>query len=86
MNIKEALIALQEGKAVKRIGEDKVYYIMQSPCFDGYVIDCCAVEEFDKSFLMGSMIGTKHFREEDIFAEDWIIYTRPRDLAPGEVV
>lgn len=86
MNIKEALIELRAGKAIKRIGEDKIYFILRSACFDDYVIDDCEVEEFDKGKLLGSYLGTMHFSEEDVFAEDWIVYTRPRDLAPGETV
>ena len=86
MKMTEALMALHEGKAIKRIGEDKVYFIVQSPNFEGYLINDHSVEEFDSGRLHGCVLGTMHFTEEDIFAEDWIIYTRPRDLAPGEVV
>lgn len=84
MNMKEALIELGEGKAIKRIGGDKVYYIVTSPCFEGYLIDDVAVEEFDSGRFRGCVMGTMEFSEEDIFAEDWIVYTRPRDMTESE--
>ncbi len=84
MDIKEALLELQAGKAIKRVGEDKVYFLMLSPCFEGHLIEDCTVQEFDRGEFCGSVMGTMHFSEEDIFAEDWIVYTRPRDLALGE--
>lgn len=83
MKIQEALIELRTGKAIKRIGEDKVYYIMCSPCFEGYLIDDLEVSQFDAGEFCGSVIGTMHFSEEDVLAEDWIVYTRPRDIDGG---
>lgn len=84
MDIREALFKLQQGHAIKRISQDKVYYVMRSPNFEGYAIDDLTVEEFDKGEFCGAFFGTKHFSEEDIFAEDWIVYTRPRDMTESE--
>jgi hypothetical protein len=86
MNIKEALIELQAGKAIKRIGAKEVYYCLASPCFEGHLIDEVDVTDFDSGKLCSTYLGTTYFSEEDVFAEDWIVYTRPRDLAPDEAV
>lgn len=83
MDIFQAFKALDEGKAVKRLADQDVYFQIQSPSFKDRCIENMSAEKFDKGELLGSIIGNMHFTREEIVATDWIVYQRPSERYEG---
>ena len=81
MNIHEAFIALDEGKAISQVNGEEVIYSLKDPHMNNKVsVFRVCVEDYDTMDESCKFYKSCSFKREEIEATDWIIYERPRDL------
>lgn len=79
MNIFEAFLELDKGKAIKRKNDYEVIFQIYSSFFNRKMMQCMPKQDFDNGNWQSSYSTTHQFCREDIEADDWEIYERPKE-------